>query len=251
MHDIDKVKFGAFVANLRRARGLTQKELADQLFISNKAVSKWETGVSIPDVGLLVPLAEVLGVTVTELLSSQRQSQPMDSRQVEDVVKKAIVYSEEAPRRTREETRRHVLVFFVCIAAAALEIAALYLLKRPVNYEYLLLVVGFGIGFGWYFLFGAKRRLPGYYDSHHINGMIDGPFRMNIPGVRFTNRNWPYILRCGKIWAMTILVVYPGLTLLMTVLFPEFWTAAEEFVLLVLILGGLFIPMVIVGKKYE
>lgn len=251
MHDIDKVKFGAFVAQLRRERGLTQKELAERLFISNKAVSKWETGISIPDVGLLVPLAEALGVTVTELLSGQRQSQPMDTRQVEDVVKKAIVYSEEAPRRTREETMRHVLVYFVCMAVATLEVAAMYLLKRPVNYEHLLLVVGFGIGFGWYFMFGAKQRLPGYYDTHRINGMIDGPFRMNIPGVRFTNRNWSYILRCGKIWSMTILVAYPTLTLLMTALFPEFWTAAEEYVLLVLILGGLFIPMVIVGRKYE
>ena len=57
MYEIDKQKFGAFVASLRKEKGLTQKELAQQLFISDKAVSKWETGVSIPDTALLIPIA--------------------------------------------------------------------------------------------------------------------------------------------------------------------------------------------------
>lgn len=251
MYDMDKEKFGAFVAQLRRDRGLTQKDLADKLYISNKAVSKWETGVSIPDVGLLIPLSEVLGVTVTELLSGERQGRSMDAHQVEDVVKKAISYAEEAPRRSRQEKRRLGLIYGICLILALAEVAALYFLKLPVNYEYLLLVVGFGIGFGWYFMLGAMQKLPDYYDSHRINGTIDGPFRMNIPGVRFTNGNWPYILRCGQIWSMTTMVIYPVLTGVLYSLFPAHWPTIEMYVLLVLLLGGLFIPMVIVGKKYE
>ena len=251
MYDMDKEKFGAFVAQLRRERGLTQKELADKLYISNKAVSKWETGVSIPDVGLLIPLSEVLGVTVTELLSGERQSEHMDTRQVEDVVKKAISYAEEAPRRSRQEKRRMGLIYGCCLLLTLAEVAALYFLKLPVNYEYLLLVMIFGVVFGWYFMLGAMQKLPDYYDSHRINGTIDGPFRMNIPGVRFTNGNWPYILRCGQIWSMTTMVIYPILTGALSALFPAHWHRIEMYVLLVLILGGLFIPMVIVGKKYE
>ncbi len=251
MYDMDKEKFGSFVAQLRKEQGLTQKELADQLFVSNKAVSKWETGVSIPDVGLLIPLAEVLKVTVTELLSGERQEKPMDTHQVEDVVKKAIVYAGEAPRRSRHEKRRLSLIFGICLVIALTEIAALYLLKLPVNYEYLLLVLGFGLGFGWYFMFCAKMRLPDYYDSHRINGMVDGPFRMNIPGVRFTNSNWPYMVRCGQIWSMVSMVTYPALTGVLYSLFPEHWGRIEKYILLVLLLGGLFIPMVIVSKKYE
>ncbi len=251
MYDMDKEKFGQFVSQLRREQGLTQKDLAQRLYISNKAVSKWETGVSIPDVGLLLPLAEALGVTVTELLSGERQNQTMEKQQVEDVVKKAIIYGEEAPRRSRQESRRLFLIYALCIAAAAAEVAALYLLKLPVNYEYLLLVVGFGIGFGWYFLFGAMQKLPEYYDSHRINGMVDGPFRMNIPGVRFTNNNWPYIVRCGQVWSMSAMVCYPALTGIFYTLLPQHWAWLEMYVLLVLLLGGLFIPMVVVGKKYE
>lgn len=47
MHEIDKKQFGAFVAQLRKEKGYTQKELAQQLYLSDKAVSKWETGVSL------------------------------------------------------------------------------------------------------------------------------------------------------------------------------------------------------------
>lgn len=251
MHDIDKAKFGAFVAQLRKERGLTQKDLADKLFISNKAVSKWETGVSIPDVGLLIPMSEVLNVTVTELLSGERQCQPLDTQQVEDVVKKAITYSEDAPRQKLR--RKNLAVYLSCILLTLLELVVLHLLgdSEKINPEYLLLTVAFGVLFGGYFLFIAKDRLPDYYDSNRINGLIDGPFRMNIPGIRFNNSNWPYMLRCGQIWSMATMTAYPALTGLMIRLFPAFWQSYEEKVLVVLLLGGLFLPMVIVGKKFE
>ena len=88
MFEIDKKKFGAFVAELRREKGYTQKELSEKLFLSDKAVSKWETGASIPDTTLLVPLSELLGVSVTErLLCERRESgSPLDAGQVDEVV---------------------------------------------------------------------------------------------------------------------------------------------------------------------
>ena len=84
MFEIDKQKFGVFVAMLRKEKGLTQKELAKLLYISDKAVSKWETGVSIPDTALLVPMADLFGITVTELLMCQRMGQDgtMDTDQM-------------------------------------------------------------------------------------------------------------------------------------------------------------------------
>ena len=101
MYELDKKKFGSFVASLRREQGLTQKELAQGLYISDKAVSKWETGVSIPDTALLVPLAQKLGVSVIELLTCQRmeQGETMDTQEVDSVVKAAITYAQQQPRR--------------------------------------------------------------------------------------------------------------------------------------------------------
>ena len=68
MKELDKEKMGLFIAQLRREKEATQKELADRLYVSDKAVSKWERGLSVPDISLLLPLAEILGVTTTELL---------------------------------------------------------------------------------------------------------------------------------------------------------------------------------------
>ena len=72
MYEIDKEKFGTFLSQLRREKGMTQKDLAEKLFVSDKAVSKWERGLSLPDVALLQPLADLMGVTISELLSGQR-----------------------------------------------------------------------------------------------------------------------------------------------------------------------------------
>jgi len=63
---------GNFIAQARKARGLTQRELADRLGVTDKAVSKWERGLSCPDVTLLAPLAALLGVTADELLAGER-----------------------------------------------------------------------------------------------------------------------------------------------------------------------------------
>ena len=73
MFRIDNQKFGAFVAELRREKGMTQKELAERLFVSDKAVSKWERGLSLPDISLLQPMADIFGVSVTELLGGEHR----------------------------------------------------------------------------------------------------------------------------------------------------------------------------------
>ena len=70
---MDNRKIGAFIAERRKAIGLTQQMLADRLGLTNKAVSKWETGDGLPDITVLPALAENLGVTVDELLAWERR----------------------------------------------------------------------------------------------------------------------------------------------------------------------------------
>lgn len=66
---MDRYVTGAVIRALREKKGLTQEELAEKIFVSGKAVSKWETGRGFPDVSLIEPLAEALGISVIELLS--------------------------------------------------------------------------------------------------------------------------------------------------------------------------------------
>ena len=66
---MDNLKIGHFIQYLRKKQGLTQNELAEKLGISFQAVSKWENGDTLPDTGLLLPLSDILGVTVDTLLN--------------------------------------------------------------------------------------------------------------------------------------------------------------------------------------
>lgn len=72
---MDVRKIGAFISDLRKAKNITQAELAQLLNISHQAVSKWERGESLPDIGLLPLTAKLLGVTVDELLNGERSAE--------------------------------------------------------------------------------------------------------------------------------------------------------------------------------
>ncbi len=66
---MDILKIGRYIQNLRKAAGMTQKELAEKLNISFQAVSKWETGESLPDTGVLLDLCDILNTTADKLLN--------------------------------------------------------------------------------------------------------------------------------------------------------------------------------------
>ena len=70
---MDNEKMGTFIAELRKEKEMTQKELAAKLNITDKAVSKWERGLSLPDIALLAPLSQELGVSVGELLEGEKE----------------------------------------------------------------------------------------------------------------------------------------------------------------------------------
>lgn len=255
MFEIDKAKFGAFVAQLRKEKGLMQKELAEQLYVSDKAVSKWERGLSIPDVAILVPLAEILGVTVTELLECRRlpKDEPMDSQQTEEIVKKVIGLSEEEQRKYRPDRLKRGLQLFLCAAVGLLEIWVLTMLGYSMDEIFVSLgtmMILMAI-FGLYFCVFTKEKLPRYYDENRISSFSDGFLRMNMPGVYFNNRNWPHIVRAGQLWAMIGLVASPVFFFVMAKFSPAVWDAAAVYIILILVLGGLFIPMTVAARKYE
>ena len=68
---MNQTEIGKFIARCRKEKGLTQTQLAEKLSITDRAVSKWETGRSMPDSSIMLKLCEILGVTVNELLSGE------------------------------------------------------------------------------------------------------------------------------------------------------------------------------------
>ena len=209
MFEIDKEKLGTFIAQLRKEKGYTQKELADKLFLSNKAISKWETGASMPDTALLIPLADLLGITVTELLTCQRMTSisTMEASTVEDLVKTAITYTEEEQTQVAQNRRQWIAAYILCLFLCCIEIIFLY--TKGCLDTNSLTFLGLSAFFCGYVCIFAKPKLPTYYDQNKINFYSDGMFRMNVPGVSFNNSNWPYILQALRIWLMLSMVGYP------------------------------------------
>lgn len=251
MFEIDKQKFGAFVAQLRKEKGYTQKELSARLFISDKAISKWETRASIPDTALLIPLADLLGVTVTELLMCERMEpkNTVEVEQVENIVKTAISISDEQQQRAYQTKSKWTAIYGVSLLMGG---AGLLLHTRywPLSEALLVMAILCGI-FGAYFCFWAKTKLPTYYDENRIYTLSDGIFRMNVPGVSFNNSNWPHVVKTARLWLCLMLAGFPWLSVAMRGLHIPIWSTVENYVLLMLMLCGLFLPMYVVGKKYE
>lgn len=251
MFEIDKQKFGAFVAELRKEKGFTQKELAQRLFISDKAVSKWETAASIPDTALLIPLAELLGVSVTELLMCERikGNNALDAGQVEGIVKTAISYTGDNATRAYQNKSIWKLLYVVALLISAAELILLYMTNQLS--ENIGVMVLLGAIFGAYFCFFTRNRLPTYHDENRITSYGDGPFRMNLPGVAINNSNWPYIVLVGRIWTTTMMIAFPIIFSLMMTHLSELWNTSGNIISAVIVVCSLFIPLVIVAKKYE
>lgn len=251
MFEIDKEKFGALVSELRKEKGYTQKELAQYLYVSDKAVSKWETGNSIPDTSLLIPLAELLGVSVTELLMCERMAEnvTLETDRVEDIVKTAITYGKEKTERAYQVKSRWFAFYGISFLVGAAGLFLNYRTNQPFVDSLAILTV-LCAAFGVYFCFFVKTKLPGFYDEHKVTVFYDGPFRMNMPGIKFNNRNWPHIVKVMRRWCCFSMMLFPmGMFLAGSAGFT-LSNAVWRWTMLTVFFSTLFIPVYVVGRKY-
>jgi transcriptional regulator with XRE-family HTH domain len=72
---MDAKKTGKYISDNRKRQGLSQKELADKLNITDKAISKWERGLSFPDISMLIPISEILEITLYDLLTGGNEDE--------------------------------------------------------------------------------------------------------------------------------------------------------------------------------
>lgn len=115
---MDNITTGSFIKQLRKEKDMTQKQLADLLHITDRAVSKWERGVCAPDISLLEPLAEILEVSIVELIQGERAEAPQEA---EASAKEIISYSQnEVRRKVRGVQKKYLLIAALVLAVAAL-----------------------------------------------------------------------------------------------------------------------------------
>lgn len=113
---MDNARTGKLIAELRKEKGYTQQQLADQLNLSNKTISKWESGAGSPDISILTELADVLDVTADELLRGQRSSAGVVEKPPEQLAQ-VISSPTKPPLTPAQKAERAFIAFFAAVGA--------------------------------------------------------------------------------------------------------------------------------------
>lgn len=139
---MDQIRIGKFIAETRKARNLTQRQLADTLSISDKTVSKWECGKGLPEVSLMLPLCAALEITVNDLLSGETVS-PVDYQEKAEGNMMALI-------KENEENRKRMAQSIVTGAVTIIAVCALIVIASfvdlPAAARVLLIVFAAAVG---------------------------------------------------------------------------------------------------------
>lgn len=112
---MNQQKIGRFIANLRKEKNMTQMDLANKLGITDRAISKWENGRGIPDLSLLIPLCQILNITINELLSGEKLDKKDYQEKLEANIINTIDYTDRKIKKTKKSFSIILLVIIIFI----------------------------------------------------------------------------------------------------------------------------------------
>lgn len=142
---MDQRRIGSFLKELRRERNLTQEELAEKLNVSGRTVSRWETGANMPDISLLVELAEFYDVSIPEIINGERKSEIMNE-EVKETARSLSDYAEAINKRLK--IRLFWLTVAALIGTAAFAVIEASGLNTPGSIYDKIASAGLGLAFG-------------------------------------------------------------------------------------------------------
>lgn len=197
---MDQVKTGNLIAYCRKEKGLTQANLAEQLGVSDRAVSKWETGRSLPDADNMLELSRILGITVDELLKGEKTDEGGFNQMAETINKLNTKQQEE---ETNKKMLRHEVVIGLIGTIAFVAFVLIAALIPDVKLWIRLIIIIFGavlFAVSMYYAIKIEREV-GYYECpdcghRYVPGMaafINAPHmgrtrKMKCP--QCGRRNW-------------------------------------------------------------
>ena len=121
--NMEAKKFGQFIAGIRKEKKMTQAELAGKIHVTDKAISRWERGLGFPDIQTLEPLAQALGISVLELMRSERQEtekqdqQPEEFRYTQGEVAEMLQNAGDISRQQKKQDRDANVIAGIVLAA--------------------------------------------------------------------------------------------------------------------------------------
>lgn len=192
---MDQIKIGKFIAKCRKEIGLTQAELAEKLNITDRAVSKWETGKSMPDSSIMLELCEILKINVNELLSGE----VIEMKNYNDKAEKTII----ALQKEKESADRNMLKlewvigYMASITFIVLIFVASFIEMHPII-RVLLIAFGsvvFTIGVAYALKIEQKA---GYYECAKCNYKYVPTYKSVLFAMHKGRTRYMKCPKCGK-----------------------------------------------------
>lgn len=134
---MNQEKIGKFISKVRKEKKLTQKQLAEKLGITDRAISKWENSKSMPDLALLKPLCNILDITINELLSGEYISKNEKDENLEKNIVNAINYS-----KKKQNISEHIFNLFILLFGTLMIIISMAIFSTPIGFTMWYSIIG-------------------------------------------------------------------------------------------------------------
>lgn len=191
---MDQIQIGKFIAESRKSRNLTQRQLADALSISDKTISKWECGKGLPEVSLMLPLCAALDITVNDLLSGERVS-------VIDYPKKAEANMMNLMKENEENRKRMALSIItgvITIIAVCALITIASFLDLPAVVRIILIVFSVAVAAAGITAVVMLDIKAGYFECPYCKELFIPSMDEYIKGYHTFTKRRLTCPKCGK-----------------------------------------------------
>ncbi len=192
---MDQIKIGKFIASCRKEQGMTQASLAEKLGISDRAVSKWETGKSMPDSGIMLELCSLLKINVNELLSGERIMAESYDRQAEENL---LEMKKQVEEKDRQMLRMEYMIGGPGIVAGlAMCVVAAYV-EMPTGIRIGLIAFGFLMILAVAFVAVGIEQKAGYYECQNCHHRYVPTYWQTNLAMHYGRTRYMKCPKCGK-----------------------------------------------------
>lgn len=190
---MDQIRIGKFIAESRKSRNLTQRQLADMLSISDKTISKWECGKGLPEVSLMLPLCAALNITVNDLLSGEKVSSMEYQKKAEGNMISLMKENEENRRRMALS----IITGAITIIAVCALIALASFMDLPAIVRISLLVFSAAVAAAGIAAAAMLDIRAGYFECPHCKELFVPDMEDYVKGYHTFTKRRLTCPRCG------------------------------------------------------
>ena len=191
---MDQIKTGKFIAEMRKEQNLTQRQLADLLSISDKTVSKWECGKGMPDVSLMLPLCEILHITVNGLLTGKRVFENEYQNKAEENMMNLLKENSE----NKKKTALSVICGFITIIAVISLIIIASLIDMPTAARVAIIIFAIITGISGIAVTVLLDIEGGYYECPYCKSLFVPTVGEYVKGYHTLTKRRLTCHKCGK-----------------------------------------------------